>query len=107
MFRAAGCLDIDPRSLHGSGVRVLDSGFRFRVEELGLRVGGGGGWGYQVGSKPLKYLRPGLLYREMLLKPSALTVSYYFSPRHRCRANVAHIRQSRPDYGLGLKVKVV
>ena len=25
----------------------------------------------------------------------------------RCRANVAHTRQSRPDSGLGLKVKVL
>ena len=28
-------------------------------------------------------------------------------PRFRCRANVAHIRQSRPDSGLGSQVKVV
>ena len=26
---------------------------------------------------------------------------------YRCRANVAHIKQSRPDSGLGVQVKVV
>jgi len=28
-------------------------------------------------------------------------------PRTRCRANMAHTRQSRPDYGVGFQVKVI
>ena len=34
-------------------------------------------------------------------------ISSTCSPSYRCRANVAHIRQSMPDSGLGVQVKVL
>ena len=39
-------------------------------------------------------------------QPSSLASTLNTQPS-RCRANVAHTRQSRPDYGPGFKVKVI
>ena len=44
---------------------------------------------------------------EAELGGSHLPLSQRFAERARCRANMAHIRQSKPDAGLGCQVKVL
>ena len=64
------------------GSKGMGMEFEVKGYRLGLKVGSG---------------------RQM--PPEVLDEAEGVVSTHPCRANMAHIRQSRPDYGLGHKVK--
>ena len=73
-------------SASGCACLRWDSGERFRAAGLSVQGVGGGNRGCVSGSTGVG-------------RPSHVREG-------RCRANVAHIRQSRPDSGLGFEVNV-
>ena len=62
---------------------------------------GGGGGSYERGTPVARTLNPKPAFNP---KPSTQSPTPY--ALNRCRANIANIRQSRPDSGLGFQVKV-
>ena len=69
----------------GQGLRVRVWGSGFGVQGLGIRVWGSGlqVWGRRIGG------------------------SRWVSGLRCCRTNIAHVRQSRPDAGLGVQASVL